>query len=241
MKIGIITDLHNNVIALEATLNKFKELRIDGIICCGDIIGIGPRPDETVKTMMTLDNLLACVRGNHEGYYLESMPSTVPNDESMDWGEMEHHKWEHNLLSKDSKSFLESLPYFKFLEICGIRIYISHYCMNSENKYINYTPNPTTEDLDRMFSNIDADIIVYGHDHRGSIICSGNKRYINCGSLGCPSKDKDIARAGIVEINSGVVDFKQLQIKYDINSVIKDIELLNYPEYSNILKYFYGI
>lgn len=241
MKLGVITDIHNNVIALEAILAKFKDLNIDGIICCGDIIGIGPRPEETVTTMMNLDNLIACVRGNHERYYLESMPTTVPNDEHMDWDEMEHHKWEHHLLNKDNTSFLERLPYSQLLEICGIRIYVSHYCLNSDNKYVNYTPNPTSEDLDKMFSNIDADLILYGHNHTCSIVNSNNKWYVNCGSLGCPSKDKNVASAGIVAINSGVVDIKHLQIKYDVNTVVADIEAQKYPDYDAILKYFYGI
>lgn len=111
--------------------------------------------------------------------------------------------------------------------------------MNSEDKYINYTPNPTAEDLDRMFLNIEANIIVYGHDHRCSIICGNNKWYINCGLLGRPLEYKNIARTGIVEINLGFVDFKQLLIKYDANSDIKNIERLKYPEYS--FKIFFGI
>jgi len=241
MKLGVITDIHNNVIALNAIINEFKEQDVDGILCCGDIIGIGPRPEETVKTMMSLDNLLACVRGNHERYCLEGMPSAVPNDEHMDLGEMEHHNWEHNLLSTKSRAFLESLPYSEYLDICGIRIYISHYCINKENQYCNYTPNPSKEDLDKMFSKIDADLILYGHDHTSSVVTIDKKWYVNCGSLGCPSKDKDVARAGIVEINSGTLDFKHLQIAYDVNAVISDIEALRYPDYSNILKYFYGV
>ena len=43
MKIGIITDIHSNIIALNGVLNKFENLNVDKIICCGDIIGIGPR------------------------------------------------------------------------------------------------------------------------------------------------------------------------------------------------------
>lgn len=41
MKIGIITDIHNNVVALEAILDVFKKNGCSEILCCGDIIGIG--------------------------------------------------------------------------------------------------------------------------------------------------------------------------------------------------------
>ena len=44
MRLGIITDIHSNKQALKAVLEKFDEINIDKIICCGDIIGIGPNP-----------------------------------------------------------------------------------------------------------------------------------------------------------------------------------------------------
>ncbi|WP_243186686.1 metallophosphoesterase family protein [Clostridium intestinale] len=49
MKIGIITDVHNNVIALNSMLKLFEKNECDEIIYCGDIIGIGPFPEETVQ------------------------------------------------------------------------------------------------------------------------------------------------------------------------------------------------
>ena len=65
MKIGIITDVHNNVIALNSMLAVFEEEGCDEIICCGDIIGIGPFPEETVQRIKSLPNI-RCVLGNHE-------------------------------------------------------------------------------------------------------------------------------------------------------------------------------
>ena len=46
MKIGVMTDIHNNIEALNAVLDKFFSLGIRKIICSGDIIGIGPKPDK---------------------------------------------------------------------------------------------------------------------------------------------------------------------------------------------------
>ena len=42
------------------------QMNCDRIICCGDIIGIGPNPEETVREMIRIPGLIA-VRGNHEG------------------------------------------------------------------------------------------------------------------------------------------------------------------------------
>lgn len=71
MKIGIITDVHNNIIALNAILQLFQEKKCDEILCCGDIIGIGPFPEETVQRIKSLANI-KCVLGNHEKYLIRS-------------------------------------------------------------------------------------------------------------------------------------------------------------------------
>ena len=39
LKIGIISDIHGNVEALEAVLENFKQNDIEKIICLGDLIG----------------------------------------------------------------------------------------------------------------------------------------------------------------------------------------------------------
>lgn len=101
MKLGVITDIHNNLTALRVVAERLRQSKCDKIICCGDIIGIGPYPEETVQYMMQIPNLIA-VRGNHEKYLLDKMPNDYPNDEHMSFEEIKHHQWEHSLLSTES-------------------------------------------------------------------------------------------------------------------------------------------
>lgn len=239
MKLGIITDIHNNYIALKAIVERLHQLNCDKIICCGDIIGIGPYPEETVQYMMQISNLIA-VRGNHEHYLLAKMPSEYPNEEQMSLEEIKHHKWEHSLLSPESIAFLSKLPYQVNAEYEGYRLSISHYCMDYDGHYINYTPNPSEANLKNMFDNINSDIILYGHDHRRNI-CTDEKLYINVGSLGCPAQDINIARAGILNIKKGNIDIETIDLEYDVNSVISRIDEIKYPAADNIKKFFYGI
>lgn len=76
MKLGVITDIHNNLTALRAVVERLRYHECDRIICCGDIIGIGPYPEETVQYMMQIPNLIA-VRGNYEKYFLEKLPYRI--------------------------------------------------------------------------------------------------------------------------------------------------------------------
>lgn len=80
MRLGIITDIHNNLPALKTVVEYLEKQRCDKIICCGDIIGIGPYPEETVQFISKLPNLIA-VRGNHDDYLVKGMPTVIPNEE----------------------------------------------------------------------------------------------------------------------------------------------------------------
>ena len=238
MRIGIITDIHNNLIALEAVLNKIEN-ECDIIICCGDIVGIGPYPDETVQRVMQIKNLIV-VKGNHEKYLTDGFPNNFPNEERMDIDEMYHHKWEHSKLSDSSIGFLNKLPYIKTLETNSKKIAVMHYALDTNNNYVKCGCNPTLDYLDKIFSNVNADIIIYGHEHNKNICCS-NKTYINVGSLGCPSRDENIARYGILELTNDKINIYAKEIKYNSKVVVDKINELNYPAANEIKKFFYGI
>lgn len=239
MKIGVISDIHNNLPALKTVMNELKNRGCEKILCCGDIIGIGPYPEETVQFVMNIPELTA-VLGNHDRYLTEGLPTAFPNDEDMGEGEAEHHRWEHGLLSESSKTFLRSLPLKAEIEVDGKKIVLMHYPMNDEGKYVNFISDPTGEALSKMFAGVDADIILYGHDHKPSLVEYNDKFYLNPGSLGCPAADKNIARALVLDIGDEV-NFKAVRVSYDVEKVLTDIDRFAYSDYENIKKYFYGV
>lgn len=241
MKIGVLTDIHNNVIALGAVLQEFDKHNCVKIVCAGDIIGIGPYPEETVQKMMTIPNLVA-VRGNHEKYLLEGMPCHCPNEEGMDYDEMEYHKWEHERLSLSSIEFLRGLPYRADFDAAGKSVSVMHYCMDQNRRCISYTPNPREADLLALFPDESKNITIYGHDHTRAIHRIQDRWFINSGSLGCPAKDINVARAAILEIESdSSISVYDLKVKYDAAKVVEDIDRIRYPAYRKIKRIFFGI
>jgi predicted phosphodiesterase len=42
MRVGGISDIHGNVMALEAVLTALKQDRVDRIVCLGDVAAMGP-------------------------------------------------------------------------------------------------------------------------------------------------------------------------------------------------------
>ena len=239
MKLGIISDIHNNLAALQAVLARFAAERCDGVLCCGDIIGIGAFPEETVAALRDLPGLLGCVRGNHERYLLEGM---AVGDDGMGAEEFAYHQWEHARLSAESAAFLRELPYAEYLDLAGRRIYLAHYAMDKKghHRHYRYTPSPNPRLLRSMFRGVEADIILYGHNHTPHVCQSHGKWYINCGSLGCPAREKDIARAGILTLDEGI-SFMPLRMQYDIRPTLAAIETFNFPAKGEILRFFYGM
>lgn len=238
MKIGIISDVHNNLPALEAVLSHLADCDI--ILCCGDVIGIGPHPEETVQRLIQLPGLVA-VCGNHDRYFTCGLPASIPNEEHMDEGEMGMHRWEHARISNASAAFLRGLPLRADMTFDGVKVTMMHYCMDDTGKYVNFTPHPSGDDLDRIFADTDADIILYGHDHAPCVQRTAKALYINPGSLGCPARDGNIARGGVLHLDGGSARFEPLQVVYDSSSVVTDIRLAAYPSQAEVLKYFFGI
>jgi predicted phosphodiesterase len=63
MRVLIISDIHSNVVALETVLAA-AEGRYDTIWCLGDLVGYGPRPNESIALIRERASL--CVMGNHD-------------------------------------------------------------------------------------------------------------------------------------------------------------------------------
>ena len=241
MKIGIITDIHSNIQALKAVLNEFDRIKIDKIICCGDIIGIGINPEETVQELLKIKDILIAVRGNHEQYLLNGLPKKIhDNKRKMSNEEIENHKWNHNKLSEQSIKFLSQLKLFENIEIEGKKILIIHYPQRNNGTYKIHIKTPSIIESKEMFEEYDDDIFLFGHTHTYSINEIDNKWYINTGSLGCPL-NSNIAKAGLLEINNGKIKFKSIDVEYNVKEIVEEIYRLKFPFYKEILKIFYGI
>jgi putative phosphoesterase len=44
--VAVTTDIHGNLPALNATLERIEQLGIDRVFCGGDLVGYGPSPNE---------------------------------------------------------------------------------------------------------------------------------------------------------------------------------------------------
>lgn len=243
MRVGIISDVHSNIDALIAVFNKFQEENINQIICLGDVIGIGPYPQKCIQYLIDRkDNIKALVKGNHENYLLKGIPKrnhNEPNARPLSEEEIATHTWNHKQLNVKQVEFISKLKNRDIIEIEGKKIVLEHYPMDNKDKFKRFYKIPTLEQISENFENKEADIFLFGHTHAQIHYKNNNKYYINPGSLGCPV-NTNCACAGILEIENNKINFKQLEVKYDIKKVVNDIKTINYPLNKVMLKLFYG-
>lgn len=68
MRIALISDIHANLVALEAVLVDINREQVDQIICLGDVATIGPHPQQVIARLRNLGFI--SVNGNHDAYLL---------------------------------------------------------------------------------------------------------------------------------------------------------------------------
>ena len=62
--IAILSDIHANLLALQAVLADMRELKVSSALCLGDTVGYGPDPAACVA--LTREHCVASIMGNHE-------------------------------------------------------------------------------------------------------------------------------------------------------------------------------
>jgi predicted phosphodiesterase len=102
MRILIISDIHANLVALEAVLKDAGT--VDAVWCLGDLVGYGPNPNECVALVRQLPNLL-CLVGNHDKAVLGEIDINVFNNDARVAIE-----WTQRTAATETLEYLRSLP-----------------------------------------------------------------------------------------------------------------------------------
>ena len=101
MRILVVSDVHSNLVALEAVLKDAGAF--DRVWCLGDVVGYGPEPNECVDLLRSFD--LLCLAGNHD---LAAVGKVTLVDFNPD--AKEAIAWSRFRLSVANREWLETLP-----------------------------------------------------------------------------------------------------------------------------------
>lgn len=203
-------------------------------------MGGATKSEEVVQIIMKMHDRCVCVRGNREKYIIEGIPLTV-HDEKMKVSteQLQRNEYIKEQLTESSINYIKRLPKEMYCDIDGKKIYIVHYPMNDNGEFKKHIKKSTLSENKEMFKNINADIYLYGHTHEKNYNSDEKSIYINPGPLGCPGHT-NYAQCGVLNIQNNAIEYEQLEVEYDAEKVIADIESDSFPGYEHVLKIFYG-
>ena len=73
MKLGVISDVHGNLLALEVVLAELRNAGVDAIVNLGDAVSAPLWPRETCELLAASG--VHAVRGNHDRWLVEDPPA----------------------------------------------------------------------------------------------------------------------------------------------------------------------
>mgnify|MGYP000259455456 CR=1 FL=1 len=209
MRVGVISDVHSNLVALEAVLQDMPD--VDELVCAGDIVGYNPHPAECVEVVR--DRGIPTVMGNHD-----RMVATGRNfyGNSMARAGVTHAREE---LDDGAIEWLAGLPDERTLFDGRLKVVHGH--PDDPDRYT-YPEEFSPRMLDGE------DVLVMGHTHVQHTEQYGEGIVMNPGSVGQP-RDRD-PRAAYAVLDLDALAVEERRVEYDVGAVQAAIEKAGLPE-----------
>ena len=233
MLIAIVSDIHSNLVALEAVLETLPVY--DRLWCLGDTIGYGPQPNECLAYMQGLGN--AVLTGNHDLGCLGVISLVDFNDVARIANE-----WNGRQLRPELRAFLQDLPATLAVEPGATLAHASP--RDPIWEYVD-----SVEVAEANFAHFASQLCLVGHTHvpicisrhadgrvqfghmqRGEVVhLRPDTRYLlNPGSVGQPRDGDPRAAYALWDTTAGTIMFER--VGYDIGATQKQIRAAGLPE-----------
>lgn len=204
MKLALISDVHANVVALEAVLADMDGRGVGGILSAGDVVGYYPYPRETIALFQ--ERSIVSIQGNHDRAVLSA------GDPRMNPWARNAISWTASRLEEDEIDYLRKLPRHLSIGIDGTGVAVFHGAPFDDDYYL--YEEEATEDLLTMAK---CDLLVLGHTHVPFIKRFKRGMIVNPGSVGQPRDGDPDACYSIYD--TSIRRAFLLRVPYDIEAV----------------------
>jgi len=221
MKVGVISDIHGNRVALSAVLADMPT--VDALVCAGDVVGYNPWPADCVAAMRGAGLLaeqshlptgeVPTVRGNHD--------RAVTAETNFAFNSMAAAGVRHarEALDDEALAWLSALPTER--TVLDGRLKLVHGHPDNPDRYT-YPEEFAESMLD------EEDVLVTGHTHVQGHRVFDDGIVMNPGSVGQP-RDGD-PRAGYAVVDMDGVSVDEHRVEYDIEAVVDAVVAADLPD-----------
>lgn len=216
MKYLVLADIHANLPALEAVLERESDW--DEVLFLGDAVGSGPHPDEVLTVLSELSGVF--LSGNHDRSVLDT-PSELPPPGSRDF-----ERWTSSQLSDANRRFLDSLGDERRVStgVGPLRLHHGDFTFDRNDLDWNRRGWPDTDRAvyGELAERYDEEVVVFGHSHVQFEAVVDDTRFINPGSVGQHRLGEVTACYAVLEDG----EFRLDAVGYDVDRTITDLEAL---------------
>lgn len=215
MRIGLLSDIHANLPALEAVLEDMPT--VETIVCAGDVVRYNAWPRACVDRIRDVCDLV--VQGNHDR---EVQSPKIYNQNEMAAAGL---RYAREQLSKEQLEWLEQLPSTASLADNSVEVVHSH--PENQDQYVHSGSFPSVS----THMSDEAVALVLGHTHeQAAVDMSRFDRHgfvINPGSVGQPRDGDPRAAYALLETAEPTIELRR--VTYDIDRVITKTETEGLP------------
>ena len=215
-KVAVLSDIHGNVIALEAVRKAIKREKPDAVLVAGDVVMNGHDPAGTVAALREMETEGAIVvQGNTDIAVADFdfaaafpwMRDGVP-DAIRDAAE-----WAHDALDDEGLAWLRRLPAERRIVVADTMFLVTHASPGSQTAGFDKDLDPSVT-IERL-SGTDARIICCGHTHFPEVRDFGWKQIVNDGSAGYVFDGDPTASWALVTVDGETVTAEIKRTEFD--------------------------
>ncbi len=216
MRYLVLSDIHGNIVALNAVFNAVPKERYDKILVLGDNIGDGPCPDKVLDLLRSKDAIF--IAGNREELANDHFAGFPETQTALQWKFMRD---SIGFLTEDQRAFIKQLKNQRTVESDGLKIRMVHGSPDSVRELLYYNNHNR---LNEVLGNINEDILLCGHNHyQFAYIAQSGKLVLNPGSVGLSQKGESFrADYAILNVNNGQFSFELNHTYYDGEKIKKE-------------------
>jgi predicted phosphodiesterase len=230
-RVVVLSDVHGNVVALEAVRKAIRVESPDLVAIAGDLVLNGPDPAATVDLLRVMEaEGAAIVSGNTDIAVADfDYAAAFPwMSDGVPEAFQAAAEWAHDALGDERVAWLRRLPSERRLRTDdGTMILVCHASPGSQTAGFDQALDPSI--ITERVSRTDARVIACGHTHLPEVRDLGWKLIVNDGSAGYVFDGDPTASWARLEITDGDVQAEIRRTEYDVLSVANAISARGLP------------